>query len=296
MPAFPTPVQATGALDCDSLHQLVEHQIAQGASGLIALGGTGESTSLTPEMRLQVIIETVAAAHGRVPVIAGVLSPGFNDAVQSGKAFMAAGADGLMTIAPYYVRVSQSDVVRYFKAFNDAVKVPVLLYDNPARSRIVIVADSIAEMFENGSICGMKASNTDLYHFDQVMQRVDDRFAMLSGQDTLFAQQVALGARGGVLTSAVIAPGFWCEVQRLAETGDLKKAIFRQRQLYPLLEALFAEENPGPLRVALEMIGVSAGVPLLPLADISAELRARLQVVVSSAVENDLIPLAAPTK
>jgi 4-hydroxy-tetrahydrodipicolinate synthase len=293
LPAFITPVRADGTLDRDALHGLVDHQIVHGAGGLVALGGTGEATALTPALRIETVRETVAAAKGRVPVVAGVLSPGLGDAIEAGKAFVEAGAAGLMTIAPYYSRVDQAGVLAYFEAFYDAVRAPVLLYDNPARSRVVIAPETIATLAQKRAICGMKASSMDLYHFDQIMTRVDDRFDMLSGWDHLFAQQVALGARGGVLTSAVITPGFWNDVQRLVEAGEFKQAIAMQRKIYPLLEALFTEENPGPLRIALEMLGLPAGTPLLPLGDVSDALKARLRDVLDDAIAQKVIPFAA---
>jgi len=289
LPAFPSPVTQDGQLDVDALHRLVDHQIVHGAGGLVPLGGTGEYTSLSNQLRCAIVAETVAAARDRVPVIAGVLSAGLSDAIESGEAFMKAGASGLMVISPYYVKVDQAGIIRYFKSFQGMLRCPVVLYDNPVRSHIVLQPDTIATMADNGSICGMKASNTDLYHFDNVMQRTDDRFAMLSGQDTLFAQQVAMGARGGVLTSAVLTPGFWNQVQALAEAGDFQKAMALQRKLYPLLDALFSVENPGPLKAALRMIGIEAGESLAPLAPIPQSLSDALAVLIRDAVGSKII-------
>ena len=292
-PAFPTPLGHDGQLDKAALHQLVEFQIEQGAGGLVPLGGTGEFTSLGAGIRQAVIAETVAATKGRVPVVAGVLSPGLGDAVESASAFMKAGADALMVIPPYYARTGQEGVIRYFEAFQNAVRAPVLLYDNPARSRLVLEPETIAHLAERGLIFGMKASSTDLYHFDHVMQRVSDRFAMLSGQDTLFTQQVAMGARGGVLTSAVLTPGFWNNVQTLVEQGDFMAALDRQRQLCPLMDALFAEENPAPIRAALGLIGIEVGVSVAPLAEVSAALLSRLKTILGDAVAKGLVNRAA---
>ena len=167
------------------------------------------------------------------------------------------------------------------------------LYDNPARSHFVIQPDTIAALAEGGTIMGMKASNIDLYHFDQVIQRVGAGFSALSGQDTLFAQQVAMGACGGVLTSAVLVPGIWAQIQSLAESGGFNEALALQRQLNPLMDALFAEENPGPVREALRLIGIANGGSLLPIPPVSAALLARIAQVLDDLRKDGILPSAA---
>jgi 4-hydroxy-tetrahydrodipicolinate synthase len=290
IPAFPTPLTPAGQLDRDALHRLVEHQIEHGASGLVPLGGTGEFASLSAGIRNEVIAETVAAVRQRVPVIAGVLSPGYSDAVDAGRAFMDAGADALMVIPPYYVKATQETVISYFTGYQKDVGAPVVLYDNPARSHFVLTAQTIAHLYKAGAICGMKASSLDLYHFDHIMERVDDGFAMLGGQDTLYAQQVAMGAVGGILTSAVLTPSFWVGVQSLVEGGDVKAALKQQRRLNALMDALFAEENPMPVKAALGMMGLEMGRSVLPLGNITPGLMTHLGDILAKAQSEGLVP------
>lgn len=291
LPAFPTPLTAQRSVDAGALGSLIDYMIGHGANGLVPLGGTGEFTALTPQARTQVIEHSVHVAAGRVPVVAGVLSAGLGDAIEAGKSFRAAGADALMVIVPYYAKNTQAGVIDYLSEVRNTVDLPIVLYDNPARSHFVIAPDTIGALAEQGIVIGMKASNTDLYHFDQVMQCVGDDFQMLSGQDTLYAQQVAMGARGGVLTSAVLVPGIWNEVQRLAEADRFKEALQLQRTVGPLMDALFAEENPTPLRAALAMIGIDCGASLPPLLPLSEALGKRLFSVLQALHASGVLPV-----
>ncbi|NMM43107.1 dihydrodipicolinate synthase family protein [Rhodospirillaceae bacterium KN72] len=275
VPACPTPVTPSGTVDRPALHKLVRYMLDGGASGLVPLGGTGEYTAFSQADRIATV-ETSKDAAGDAPVVAGVLCPGLGDAIGTAADFLAAGADAIMVIVPYYVRTSQQGVIDYFRKIRDTVDIPIVLYDNPARSHMVLQPETIGALAADGTVIGMKASNTDLYHFDHVMQRVGPDFQMLSGYDTLFTQQVSMGARGGVLTSAVIVPGVWNDIQALAEAGRFMDALTLQRKLCPLMDALFAEENPGPTRAALEMIGLANGPSVLPLGAISDGLKARL--------------------
>lgn len=282
IPAFPTPLTAAGQIDELGLERIVDYQITQGASGLVPLGGTGEAPSLTMAQRTKVLARTVAAARGRVPVIAGVLDAGLGGAVDSAKAYEQAGADGLMVIPPYYARTDQAGLLRYFRALRQEVAVPFVYYDNPYRSHIVTAPETIARMAEEGLIVGMKASNTDLYHLDHVSKTVSDDFAILCGQDTLFVQQVILGARGGVLTSASLVPGYWNDVQALAEQGRVAEALAAQGRLNPLMDALFAEEFPAAVRAAFEMIGLPIGTALPPVGSLSEGAVARLRAAIDT--------------
>jgi 4-hydroxy-tetrahydrodipicolinate synthase len=269
IPAFPTPLRANGSIDEAALERIVDFQIERGASGLVPLGGTGEATSLSFAARKRVIEITVSAAARRVPVVAGVLDPGLGGAVDSGQLYRDAGADALMVIPPYYVRTDQDGVIRYFRAFNADVKLPVIYYDNPFRCHLVTAPATIAQMEREGLIVGMKASNTDIYHFDQLANLVSDTFSLLSGQDTLFVQQVILGAKGGVLTSAALLPGYWAKVQSLAESGCVREALAAQHKLNPLMDALFSEQFPEAVRRAFAMIGLPIGQSLPPVGRLS---------------------------
>lgn len=292
IPAFPTPLNADGSLDEGGLARIVDYQIGRGASGLVPVGGTGEANSFSLAVRRRIVEITVATARGRVPVVAGVLDPGLGGALESGQAYREVGADGLMVIPPYYARPDHEGTLRYFRALVPSLKLPVVFYDNPYRTGMVTPPATIARLEREGLIVGMKASSTDLYHFDQTARLVSDRFCLLSGQDTLFVEQVMLGARGGVLTSAALLPGYWSEVQRLAEAGRIAEAVARQRHLHPLMDALFAEQFPEAVRRAFALIGMPIGRSLPPVGALSATADARLAEAVAGLVaDGTLAPL-----
>lgn len=280
-PAFPTPTDKEGHVNADALRRLVDHLLAGGSSGLVPVGGTGEYTALSPADRVRAVEATVAAAKRRVPVIPGILSPGFAEAVETGKAFQAAGADALMLVAPFYVTPTQEGIRDYFKAYRDKVDLPILLYDIPSRTRIGVDPDTIAQMVEDGTIIGMKACNTDTNHFNRIINFVGDRIGVLSGEDLYCPMQVAMGGSGGVLASATMIPRYWVDLFELARGGDLKEALKRHRALFPLLDAIFAECNPGPLKEAMRLIGHDIGRVLLPLRPPSQATMAKLEKAIA---------------
>lgn len=292
IPAFPTPLKSDGAVDETGLERIVAYQIERGASGLVPLGGTGEATALTATARKRVMDITVSTAAKRVPVIAGVLDPGLGGALDTGQLYREAGADGLMVIPPYYTRADQEGVLRYFRALAPQLKLPIIFYDNPYRAHIVTAPETIARMEEEHLIVGMKASNTDLYHLDQLSKLVSDDFCLLSGQDTLFVQQVILGATGGILTSASLLPDYWAKVQALAQSGRVADALAAQGKLNPLMDALFAEQFPEAVRRAFAMLGLPIGQSLPPVGGLSAQAEARLKEAIDALLASgDLKPV-----
>lgn len=265
LPPFPTPVTADGRVDEKALRKMLHMLIEAGVHGLVPIGGTGEYTALSPQDRERVVAITVEVADGRIPVIAGMVSPGFAESVTAGKAFKAAGADVLLAVTPFYVSPTQSGIREYFRAYREAVDLPILFYDVPYRTRIVTEAQTIAEMEADGSIFGMKACNTDMAHFNQVLNLTSLDFQMLSGEDLLYPAHAALGAQGGILASSPLLPHYWLKLYETFKAGHIEEGIAGQRRLLPLFEALFAESNPGPLKAAMKMIDQDCGDVLSPL-------------------------------
>lgn len=289
IPAFPTPLQADGSLDEAGLERIVSYQIERGASGLLPLGGTGEATAFDTATCRRIMEVTVSAAAGRVPVVGGVLAPGLGTALEIGAILRQAGADGLMVIPPYYTRTDQEGILRYFRALAPQLALPILYYDNPFRSQIVTAPETIARLAEERLVVGMKASNTDLYHFDRLSKLVNEEFCLLSGQDTLFVQQVILGAKGGVLTSAALLPDHWARVQALAESGRVAEALTAQSRLNPLMDALFAEQFPEAVRRAFALIGLPIGRSLPPVGALSPATEAALAAAVGALLADGLL-------
>ncbi len=281
-PALPTPTDDEANVDRAATTKLVDFLCASGVNGLVPVGGTGEYAALSPRDRAIMVEATVEATAGRVPVIAGILSTGFKEAVQAAKDFVAAGADGVMLVTPYYVIPTQEGIREYFKAFAQQVDVPVMLYEIPSRTGVALKAETIAQMAEDRSIIGMKACNPDFNQFARVIGLVGEKISVLSGEEPFFATHVAMGARGGVLATANLFPKVWQEMFALASSGNLKGALARQQRLLPLLDAAFAETNPGPLKEAMAMIGMPVGHVLRPLQRPRPETMEKLRAAIAA--------------
>ena len=276
-PAIPTPIRADDTVDVEAACTLLEYVVKGGVNGIVPLGGTGEYGALSRAERAKMARVAVEHVDGRVPVIAGVLDPGFHDALQAGNAFAGAGADALLVVTPYYTNPTQAGLRDYFIRYAEAASLPILIYEIPYRTRIAIDPEVLHELSCHERIIGMKACNTDLYHFLRVIDGVDPSFAVLSGEDTLFPLHVAAGARGGIVVTASVLPTVWQRLYGLASSGKVAEALALHRTLIPLLDLMFAETNPGPMKSVLDLIGVQAPAVLAPLMSPASSLQARLR-------------------
>ena len=277
LPAVPTPVTAEDAVDRPAVEALFGWLLGRGIDGVVPLGGTGEYGALSRIERVRMAALSVAAMNGRGPVIPGVLDPGFHDALQAGRAFAAEGVDALLVLTPYYTNPTQAGIRDYYLRYADASPVPILIYEIPYRTRIAIEPAIINELSRHERIVGMKACNTDMVHFLQVVAGVDDGFAVLSGEDSLFPLHVAAGARGGILVTANLLPTAWRAIYEAAAAGRVAEALATHRRLMPLMNMAFAETNPGPMKAVLDMVGVRAPRVLAPLVPPAAALVAALR-------------------
>jgi 4-hydroxy-tetrahydrodipicolinate synthase len=280
-PAIPTPVTAEDRIDDKAVGTLLRQLVRQKVDGIVPLGGTGEYGALAREERTRMAALTAEAVDGAVPVVAGVLDTGFHDALSSGKAFANAGADALMVLTPYYTTPTQRGIRDYFLRYADASPVPVVIYEIPYRTRIAIAPEVLHELSRHENIIGMKACNTDMYHFLKVVAGVSDSFSVLSGEDTLFPVQMAAGARGGIIVTATALPRTWQALYELCKAGRTSEAMAMHRGLIPLLDLAFGETNPGPLKSAWDLIGVDAPRVLAPLLPAGGELVQRLRAVLA---------------
>lgn len=276
-PAIPTPVTAEDRIDERALKTLMQYLLQQGIDGIVPLGGTGEYGALAREERVRMVALTAEAAAGSIPVVAGVLDPGFHDALSSGRALAAAGADALMVLTPYYTTPTQRGIRDYFLRYADASPVPVMIYEIPYRTRIAIAPEVLHELSRHENIIGMKACNTDLYHFLKVAAGVADSFTIFSGEDTLFPVQMAAGAKGGIIVTASALPRTWRKLYALCAEGRNAEALALHRKLIPLLDLSFGETNPGPLKAVWDLVGVDAPRVLAPLVPCAPELQQRLR-------------------
>lgn len=280
-PAIPTLVDNDDRIDEQAVRALFAWLIKQGIDGVLPLGGTGEYGALSSGERQRMIALSAELMQGTGPVIAGVLDPGFYDALDAGKKFASAGADALLVLTPYYTNPTQEGIRDYFLRYADASPVPIMIYEIPYRTRIAITPSVLHELSRHERIIGMKACNTDMYHFLQVVAGVSEDFAVLSGEDSLFPLHVAAGACGGIIVTANLLPKAWRAIFDAASSGQTAKALSLHRNLIPLMNLAFSETNPGPMKAVMDMIGVDAPRLLAPLVPprpaLVQELRAELE-------------------
>lgn len=277
LPAIPTPVRPDGSVDEEVAANLVGHLLAGGVDGLLPLGGTGEYGALARAERIRMASVCAERVAGKVPVIVGVLDPGYHDALAAAHDFASAGVDALLVVTPYYTNPTQAGLSDYFQRFADESPLPILLYEIPYRTRIALDPEVTHQLSRHERIIGMKVCNTDMYHFLRVIAGVDKDFAVLSGEDSLFPLHVAAGAHGGIIVTASLLPRTWRRMFDLASQDRTGEALQLHRQLIPLINLAFAETNPGPLKSVLDLVGVDAPEVLAPLVQPASELKARLR-------------------
>ena len=266
--AIVTPFRR-GAVDEDSLRNLVEDQIANGVDGLVPVGTTGESPTLSFEEHVRVIEVVVAAAAKRVPVIAGTGSNSTKEAIELSLAAKNVGADGLLQVTPYYNKPSQEGLYRHFKAIVDACPLPTVLYNVPGRTACDLLPETIARLAELPAIVAVKEATGSALRASQVLSRVPSRIAVLSGDDATAFPLYALGCKGVISVVSNVAPADMAEMWDAAAAGRWDRARELHYKLLPLSEGLFIEANPVPVKSALAMMGRIADelrAPLYPLA------------------------------
>jgi 4-hydroxy-tetrahydrodipicolinate synthase len=276
--ALVTPFR-DGAVDERALTELVELQIAAGVDGVVPCGSTGEAATLSHPEHQRVVEVVVAAARGRVQVIAGTGSNSTVEAIQLTRHAKDAGADGALLISPYYNRPTQDGIVAHYAEIARQTSFPLLVYNIPGRTASNVLPSTIARLSEVDQIVGVKESCGDLNQIAHVIASVPDSFAVLAGDDWATLPMLALGGKGVISTASNVAPGEVVDLVRAFRTGDLDRARAVHYRLMPLLDALFCETNPIPVKAALAMRGAIHEELRLPLVPISNGNRERLQSV-----------------
>jgi 4-hydroxy-tetrahydrodipicolinate synthase len=281
--ALVTPLRGD-ALDEEALRRLVDEQIASGVDGLVPVGTTGESPTLTNEEHLRVIQLVVEATKKRVPVIAGTGSNSTRESIEMSAAARKVGADGLLLVTPYYNRPGQEHLYRHFKAVVEAVPLPSVLYNVPGRTACDLLPETIVRLAQLPQVVGVKEATGSALRASQVLAQLgskNDQVALLSGDDATAFPLFALGARGVISVVSNVAPKEMSAMWDAAAAGDWKKARELHYRLLPLGEGLFVEANPIPVKTAMAMMGRIADEirpPLYPLAPQHRDkLRAQLQ-------------------
>jgi 4-hydroxy-tetrahydrodipicolinate synthase len=274
--ALVTPFR-DGKVDFEGLAKLVDWQIEQGVDGIVAVGTTGESATLSVDEHIAVITATVKAARGRVPVVAGAGGNATSEALELSHASEAAGANALLHVTPYYNRPSQEGLFRHFEAISKATKLPIILYNVPTRTGCDLLTDTVVRLADIGNIIGIKDATGNLVRGSELVARVGDRIAILGGDDGTAFPLYAVGARGVISVVSNVAPRAMSDMWDAACAGDWIRARQRHHELRVLSQLLFVEPSPAPTKAALALLGRCTTDVRLPLVAASAGLIEQLR-------------------
>ena len=270
--ALVTPFK-NGSIDEKAFRELVDWQIAEGTNGLVPVGTTGESPTLTHAEHGQVVEWCVDQVKGRVPVIAGAGSNSTAEAVSLAKHAEKAGADAVLVVTPYYNKPTQEGLYQHFKAINDAIGIPIIMYNIPARSIVDINVDTMKRLYELKNIAGVKDATANMTRVSQQRAAMGEDFNQLSGEDITALGFNAHGGHGCISVTSNVAPRLCAEFQAACRRGDYAAALKLQDKLAPLHINLFVETSPAPVKYAMSLIGKCSDAVRLPMVPASEKAR-----------------------
>ena len=280
--ALVTPFK-DGKVDEATFQDLVEWQIANGTHGLVPVGTTGESPTLSHEEHRRMVTLCVEAAAGRVPVIAGAGSNSTEEAKSLTQYAKQVGADAVLVVAPYYNKPSQEGLYQHYKALNDCADIPIIMYNIPGRSVIDISVETMARLFELPNILGVKDATGDITRVSDQRAAMGESFLQLSGEDGSALGFNAHGGRGCISVAANVAPALCAAFQNACLGGDYEEALRLQDLLMPLHRALFCESSPAPTKFALAELGKCTDETRLPLVKATPYARERVLAAMAHA-------------
>jgi len=270
--ALITPFK-NGLVDEEALRRLVERQIAEGTHGLVPTGTTGESPTLNFDEHKRVIDITVEVARGRVPVIAGTGSNATDEAIELSTHAETSGADGLLIVNPYYNKPTQDGLFAHFKAINDKVGIPIVIYNIPGRTNVDMSVATMARIYELKNVVGVKDATANLARVSQQRLAMGPEFIQLSGEDATALGFMAHGGHGCISVASNVAPRLCSDFQNACMRGDYPAALALQDRLMPLHDSLFVETNPGPVKYAVSRLGLCSAEMRLPLVPVVGETK-----------------------
>ncbi len=275
--ALVTPFR-NGAIDVSAYEKLIETQIAAGITGIVAVGTTGESPTLSPEERKQVIRLAVTSAKKRCIVLAGTGSNSTHHATADTKMAEKIGVDGALLVAPYYNKPSQEGLFRHFKTIANATSLPIMLYNIPGRCGVDIGPDTVVRLAtECRNIVSIKEASGSVERVSELRARLPEAFTILSGDDSLTLPFMSVGAVGVVSVASNLFPAEVCALVRAFESGNMTEGEKLHHKLFPLFKALFIEPNPVPVKTALGWRGAISGECRLPLCEMTEANQVRLR-------------------
>lgn len=278
--AIVTPMKDNQDVNYDKLEELINIQIAEGTDAIIIAGTTGESSTLTMEEHKDVIKAAVEFTKGRIPVVAGTGSNCTRTAIQLSQEAEEAGVDGLLIVTPYYNKATQQGLISHYSQIADSTKCPIIMYNVPGRTGCNLLPETVAELFKTkDNIVGLKEATGNMAQASKTMYLTDGKLDMYSGEDGLVLPLLSIGALGVISVWSNVAPA---KVHQLCQSyfdGDLKTAQKLQREAIPLVDALFSEVNPIPVKTAMNLMGLQVGPLRSPMCEMGADNAKKLAQV-----------------
>ncbi len=275
--AIATPFSEDGKVDYEAYRDLINWQIEQGIDAIITCGTSGEASTMNDDEHVETIRFCVETVNGRVPVIGGAGSNDTRHGINLAKRIEAAGVDGLLLVTPYYNKCSQQGLIAHYTATADAVSIPCLLYSVPGRTGVNIKPETVAELAKHPNIVGIKEASGDIAQVAEICRIVPDDFAVYSGNDDMVLPLLSLGGIGYISVIANIMPKESVEMTNSFFEGNLERARELQLSMKPIIDSMFADVNPIPVKAALAKMGKMKLVYRLPLCPPSAEVDQRIE-------------------
>jgi 4-hydroxy-tetrahydrodipicolinate synthase len=267
--ALVTPFK-NGSVDEQMFRDLVEWQITEGTNGLVPVGTTGESPTLSHDEHKQVVEWCIDQAKGRVPVVAGAGSNSTKEAIELAQHAEKAGADAVLVVTPYYNKPTQEGMYQHYKAINDAIGIPIIIYNIPPRSVVDMSVDTMKRLYELKNIAGVKDATASMPRVTQQRAAMGPDFNQLSGEDITALGFNAHGGHGCISVTSNVAPRLCSEFQAACGRGDYAAALKLQDKLAPLHQNLFVETSPAPVKYAMSLIGkcsINVRLPMVPASE-----------------------------
>ncbi len=277
MVALVTPMTSDGQLDWDSLHNLVAWHLEKGSHGLVAVGTTGESSTLSVEEHLEVVRRVVKQVKGRIPVIAGTGANATDEAVTLTAAAKECGADACLLVTPYYNKPTQEGLFRHFEHIAKSVAIPQILYNVPGRTGVDMTAQTVIRLAAIPNIVGIKEATGDMARASDIVEACGDDFAVISGDDFTAVELMLLGGKGSITVTGNVAPAQLARICDLAVAGEAKLARTLDKELLPVHQAMFLESNPIPVKWAVAEMGLIAPGIRLPMTPLSEQFHSQVR-------------------
>lgn len=275
--ALITPFKEDGSVNYEKLEEILEDQIAGGTDSIIICGTTGESSTMSHEEHIDVIRFTCEKVAGRIPVVAGTGSNSTAEAIHLSTEAEKAGADGLLLVTPYYNKATQGGLIAHYTKIAETVKIPILLYHVPSRTGVTMAPATIVKLCRDvPNIVGVKEASNNISAISAMMSMADGCVDLYSGNDDQIVPLLSLGGKGVISVLSNVAPRQTHDICQSYFDGDVKKSAQMQLKAIPLINALFSEVNPIPVKAAMNLMGMEVGPLRLPLTEMEPQNREKL--------------------